>query len=373
MAATMAYAAPFEVQEHLSGLRAMRDNEKAMLKAKIDQKKRAMFVFSFLAIAWGAIIMGIGVNEALCMISLFLYIVVFAVAMTIKKLVEPLAGALKDGVVVEFSALCVNAGGQNKTVGPVKVSIPQGFEPLFQDGKPVTVGYVPETPYVVSVNGLAIPRPLDAAISGPIDQIVKDKIAVWDDVGQSGVTPVTQAQIFAAAAAASGAKRGGKMSRAAWGPQGPSQDMIRYRSFSSSNAPAPTQDVPIAEPITMDQPIKVGPGQTAIVTKTATGTHIEIRETPKPAAPPSPAPVPVIVPEPVTVPKPVEPKKEPVKDVFCPYHGVRTELRNGKPWCKECNNFLEAPPEYCPYHGCRTEPKDGKAFCPRCESVVEPV
>ena len=396
------YMAPVEVGDHIAGLRAMRVHEKDQLKAKVANRRRPMFVLAFFAIGWGVLqLMLIAeTNETFCYISIGMYIFVLICAMTVRQINKPVIQAIQEGVVMEFTAECTNAGPGSKAVGPILVSVPYGYESLFEDGKLVTVGYIPETYFVVSVNGLDLGKPLDARALTPIEPLVRGKLAVWEDVG-APQTAASAAQAAAYAAAAPGSRSRGKQSHTPFGylgaaqanpapqPQAPEQNYVFFKKYQPPvKEPAQAAPPPPVDDIVIETPRRYGtvpaqaPSQgqivnkTVTVTRTADGkTQVQTTEVVKTVGPTAPTPAPVVeAPKPVSLPKAPEPKNEPInKEVYCPYHGTKTELRSGKLWCTDCNNYLDASPEYCPYHGCRTEPKDGKTYCPRCDAMVEPL
>jgi hypothetical protein len=384
----------FAPGEHIAGLRAMKDPEAQLLKDSINAKKRPMYIITMFAVGWGILVLLLGqqMSTNACFISLIMFFIVLVMAGTIRGMVKPAVQALSDHVVLEVSGTCSEWDGTNMRVGPLDIRVPGYLGHIFQEGRTVTVGHLPDTFLGVSVNGVTLPKLLDMSSNGALEVAVKDRLVVWPDMGQG--TPQAQAAAYAASDAVSrGRGKSAYLGTTSQPKQAAQQNYIFAKKYQPpSQEPvqvfvSPTEEMVVETPRRYGTTPTPAPGQ--IVTKTVTvtrtaGCGTQVTEvvkvadsstpTPTPTVAPTPAPV-VEAPKPVApAPKPPEPKKEPVKkEVHCPYHGTKTELRNGKPWCFDCNNYLDAPPVFCPYHGCRTEPKGDKVFCPRCDAVVEPV
>jgi hypothetical protein len=57
--------------------------------------------------------------------------------------------------------------------------------------------------------------------------------------------------------------------------------------------------------------------------------------------------------------------------MFCPRHGLRTELKNGVVWCHECEASPKKSFKYCPRHGMKLRRVGGVPVCDECGGEVK--
>jgi len=181
---------PFQAGEHIAGLRVMKEPEAQLLKDSINAKKRPMFIFTMFAVGWGIIILVLGnqMTSNACFKVGWGIIVIIVMAGTIRGMITPQVQALTDHVVLEVTGTCSDWDGTNIRVGPLDIRVPSELRHIFQEGKLVTVGHLPDTFLGVSVNGITLTKLLDMSTNGALEAAVKDKLVVWPDMGAGMAT-----------------------------------------------------------------------------------------------------------------------------------------------------------------------------------------
>jgi hypothetical protein len=265
--------------------------------------------------------------------------------------VRPLQTAMSQGIVYDLTAPCVPLSSYTKAVGPIHFNPDWGTAESFPDNRTLTVGFVQGANMIVSVNGTALEKLLNATPTHDIAYLASQQPAPQ----QQMITHMEQRRTA----------RGDIVTTQKTSAGGASQPLVI--TTQPSSVPQ-TINVTIVNP-TPEKPPEPKPVEVPSKKCPKCGEPVKDHWKACPSCnatlieePPPPKPAELIEPEP-----PVELPK------FCPFHGYRTTIKEDKAWCPRCNYFLDAPPEFCPYHGCRTEMRDGEAYCPRCEAVVKPL
>jgi len=342
--------------QHTLKSRPMDGPERALLGALINQKSIPIAVVVVIGVfVLLAVVLNIPDNgdpfsdptsSSLCAPAFVIGVIMIGIFVSTINEMKPLQTALQRGTVTDITAVCT-VDGTRVTVGPIYFTPSWYQQGSIPAGATVTVGFVQGANIMVSMNGAAFPKAIKvvpthdiAALEGS-SQYAEAQMAVRAD--QAMIKEIRY-------------ERGG----------------IKKTTYATEPAAAPVVIVIVKCSkcgASMQPEWKACPACGASVIDAPK----PVEKPPEPKPEPKPEPRPVEVPKPVETPKVIEPREPRPPSKYCPFHGLRTIVKNGKPWCNRCNDAVDEPPVFCPYHGCRTEPRDGSAYCPRCKDYVEPL
>lgn len=360
---------------HTLRSRLIQDGERRLLNQLVTQKQIPMFVFGFVGVIMFVVAVNVidfeNADSSVCAIFIFFGVIALAAIISSTEAVKPIKSALSRGTVTDITAPVVaNAIGQ-VSVGPVVFNPGWVAQGRFPVGATVTIGFVQTANYIVSVNGIALSSVLGAT---PTHDIV-----ALEGSGQFAVAATRPQERMIKEIRY---ERGGMKKVTYAEPAAPMVIVIVKCSKCGASMQPEWKACPScgASVIEAPRPPEKPPEPKPVETLTAKCDRCGRKVDPKWKSCPEcgtrlgePAPKPAEVPKPVEAPKTVVAPKPKVPAMFCPFHGSRTIMRDGKAWCTRCRGFLDEPAEFCPFHGCKTELKDGEAFCPRCDAIVEPL